>query len=172
MFLILFVILCALTISIVGFSLYTGISPMPSSWKIRDLLLRELPQNVTCIYELGSGWGTLAFPLAKKFKHVELHAFELSFFPWLVSAIIQKMGKYSNLHLHRKNFLKEPLEGVDVIVCYLYPGAMRNLKPKFEHELKPGTWIFSNSFSIPGWQPEKILTAKDFWKSELIIYRI
>jgi predicted O-methyltransferase YrrM len=48
------------------------------------------------------------------------------------------------------------LSDATVVLCYLYPAASAALKPKFESELKPGTRIVMESFSIHGWRPAKV----------------
>jgi hypothetical protein len=59
-----------------------------------------------------------------------------------------------------------------LILCYLYPGGMRKLKPKLEQELRPGTLIISNTFSIPGWEPVQVLPAEDFFHSAVYVYKM
>jgi hypothetical protein len=45
----------------------TGISPVPTNRRVRATLLASLPRRIDgTIVELGSGWGTLAFPLARR----------------------------------------------------------------------------------------------------------
>ena len=145
---------------------------MPSSCKAKKCLVRAVPQDVNTIYELGSGWGGLACSLAKKYPQAQIHAFEISLLPWLISLIRQKIGKYSNLKIYRKNFYKISLEDADVIICYLYPGAMQKLKKKFNRELKLSALIISNCFAVPGWDPDKILRVSDLWRSEILIYKV
>ena len=55
-------------------------------------------------------------------------------------------------------------------VCYLYPGAMRQLKEKFIKELKPGTMIISNTFAIPGWIPQQVWEVNDLYKTKIYRY--
>ncbi|MBI3211715.1 MAG: SAM-dependent methyltransferase, partial [Simkania negevensis] len=48
-------------------TLRSGISPMPTSKKIKEALFAHLPamQSGKKIIDLGSGWGNLVFPLSK-----------------------------------------------------------------------------------------------------------
>ena len=55
--------------SIVIYTLGTGISPSPTTGKVKRRLLKSIA-DLPCsghIYELGSGWGTLVIPIAKQF---------------------------------------------------------------------------------------------------------
>lgn len=145
---------------------------MPSSKKAKQAIDRALALSpcINTIFELGSGWGGLAFFLAKSFPHAQIQAFEISYFPWLFSMIVQKIKRCPNLTLHRKNFFSSSLSEVDVVVCYLCPPLMKKLKIKFEKEMKPTALVISNSFTIPGWQSAQRIETKDIWKSEIIVY--
>lgn len=169
---ILVVVLFFMSISIVCFSLYTGISPMPSSSLAKEEMIKKIPINAARIYELGSGWGGLAFRISKDYPQAVLSGFEISFFPWLVSKIIGAVKQNAHLTFYRKNFYNESFHHADVIVCYLYPGAMEKLKIKFEKELQPGTWVISNTFAVPGWVPHEVVRLKNLWKTEILIYKI
>lgn len=153
---------------------------MPSNGQVKkeitSFLLRSLPLHTFKtpfkIYELGSGWGGLLFTMARNCPSALFHAFELSPLPWFVSFVVHKIAGYSNVHIKRKNFFLSPLESADIVVCYLYPGAMQKLKIKFEKELKVGTLVISNSFVVPGWVPEKVICLEGIWKTEIFIYQV
>jgi len=49
---------------------------------------------------------------------------------------------------------------------------MKRLKKKFQEELKPGAFVVTNTFAIPGWIPEKIIEVDDLWRSRVYLYRI
>lgn len=159
--------------SIVRWSIKNGISPMPTSRKVKGQLLGLLPEKLDgAIVELGSGWGTLSFPLAKKFPACNVIGYETSPIPFFISKIRQFFYKPLNLQLIRHDFFKTPLGNASLIVCYLYPDAMRKLKQKFENELTPGTWIISNTFAIPGWNPIHIKEVSDIYRTKIYLYKI
>jgi len=144
---------------------------MPSSSKAKKGIVSVIPKDTHIIYELGSGWGGLAFALSNAFPFAQLHAFEISPLPWIFATCMQKITGHITIQFHKKNFFFTSLAKADVIVCYLYPKAMNELKKKFEQELKPGTWVISNAFTIPGWTPVKVVQLKDVWKSEIFVYQ-
>ncbi len=145
---------------------------MPSSLKAKTAILSLFPENLQNIFELGSGWGNLIFPLAKRFPAAQIQAFEGSHLPWAFSWGFQKITRFPNLTIKRKNFYQVSLKEADIVVCYLYPGAMKRLKGKFLKELKPGTLVVSNTFAIPGWIPEKVVRVNDFWRSHVYLYSV
>lgn len=166
--------LCALAalISIVIWSLRCGISPMPTTTRVKLKLLTLLPDEISGeIYELGAGWGTLAFPLARHYPLNLVIGFETSPFPFLFCKLRQRVIPLKNLTFKRANFLNANLQKGGLIVCYLYPQAMVHLKNKFEKELKTGTWIISNTFAIPDWKPIKIYQVDDLYQTKIYLYK-
>lgn len=143
---------------------------MPSSRAAQKAFLSALPPHIKHIYELGSGWGGIAFAAARACPTATIHAFELSWAPWFFSCCVRIACRYHNVRIYRKNFFSCSLREADVVVCYLYPGAMRKLSPLCEKSLKPGALILSNSFALPGWTPQAVIPVDDFWKSEIYIY--
>jgi hypothetical protein len=170
--LVFYLLLTLIALLIVIYSFSTGISPMPSSYKAKKQLLMALPNNIEGpIYELGAGWGTLAFPLAKQHPLCQVLAFEVSPIPWLYLKLRKLISKQKNITIIRKDFFKTNLSHAQVIVCYLYPKAMERLKAKFETELTPGTIILSNTFAIPQWTPIEIYELDDLYKTKIYKYR-
>jgi hypothetical protein len=158
--------------SIIQWSLRNRISPMPSSPKAKKSLLSILPEVSGNIYELGSGWGTLAFPMAKHYSNSQVVGFETSPIPYFISRAWLSVAGPSNLHFERKDIFDVPLDDASLVVCYLYPEAMKRLKDKFHGELKPGTWVISSTFAIPGWSPVQVVEVKDIYYSKIYIYRV
>lgn len=172
-------IACALAIflyvlgSIVIWSLKNGISPMPTSRKAKRCLLELLPKEIDGnVYELGSGWGTLVFSLARRYPHCRIVGYETSPVPFWFSRLRQMIVRLPNLQLQRRDFFQVPLGDASLLVCYLYPGAMRQLKVKLSEELKSRSWVVSNTFSIPGWKAEEIREVGDIYYSKIYLYRI
>lgn len=164
----------AILISIAVFSIRNGISPMPSSFKAKNCLVSNLPPDLLSgkIYELGSGWGTLAYPLAASYPQKEVTAFETSPVPYYVSRAGCYFFNAPNLKFVKRDFYTISLDDAALIVCYLYPEAMHKLKVKFEQELKPGTWVVSNTFAIPGWKAAKTYEVPDLYHTKIYFYRI
>jgi hypothetical protein len=168
---ILFILLFLGFVSIVYWSYKNGISPMPTSSKVKRTIFKALPTEVSGpIYELGSGWGTLAFPLAAHYPSHPIEAYESSPIPYFFSKARWFLKRHPNLHLHKKDFFTVSLKDASLIVCYLYPGAMRRLKDKFEQELPSNCLVITNTFSIPGWNPIAILESSDIYHTKVYVY--
>lgn len=170
-FIVFFIFILILLLLIVAWSLKNGIGPMPTAPKAKKVLLDHLPQSWKgTIYELGAGWGTLAFPIAKKYPNCTVVAYENSPIPYLFLRLRLLFSRSKNLEIKFQNFFLADFEDADMIVCYLYPGAMRKLKEKFEEELKHGALIVSNTFSIPGWNSFETYVVPDMYRSQIYMY--
>jgi len=124
------------------------------------------------IYDLGSGWGTLAISVSREFPGATIDGFENSIIPYLISELSLRILRIPNVAFHFKNFHKIGFQDADLILCYLYPGGMASLKPKLASELKPGTWIITNTFAISGWTPEQTRRTCDLYKSPVYVYKV
>ena len=167
----------AVVLAVIGlvfvYTVRTGNSPMPTSPRVKAVLLEAIPADLEgTIFELGSGWGTLAIPLARRFPRCTVVAYELSPVPWLASRVRHALRPLPNLTLLRADFHQAPLADAALVVCYLFPSAMRALKPKLESELRPGAIVVSNFFAVPGWQPQRVRTANDLYHSKVYLYRM
>jgi hypothetical protein len=158
---------------LLAYTLRTGISPVPTTPRVAAAMFALIPtESQGVIYELGSGWGTLASGLAKRFPDCPVVAYELSPLPWLVSVLWRRLAARPNLTLRRADFFAAPLGDAAVICCYLYPGAMRRLRAKFEDELAAGALVLSHGFVVPGWTPAVVRTADDAYGTKVYLYRM
>lgn len=162
--------------SIIFYGIRLGITPMPSSRKAIATFIDLIPDNTDGkIVDLGSGWGSLAYPISKQFPEAEVFGYELSPIPWLYSRLKGLFVPRPNLTLHRKSVFDADLTDVDVVVVYLHPAAMRKLGPKFERELRPGTLVLSNTFAVPTWKPIQTVHLGKSWLStsnDIYVYRV
>lgn len=167
---ILFLVLLA-AVSIVWSTLRNGISPMPTSSKVKRQFIESLPKQITgSIYELGAGWGSLAFPLAERYPLCTVLAYENSLVPYLFCRLRLIWYPLPNLQFVHKNFFQVSLSDASLVACYLFPDAMRKLKDKFRNELPPQALIATHTFAIPGWQPIFTVTVDDLYHTVIYHY--
>ncbi len=158
-------------LSVVLWSLKNGISPMPTSEKVKSKLLVSIPPKIHgTIIDLGSGWGNMAIRLAKQFPQCHVIGYETSPVPYYFSKIWLFFDKIPNLQFRKKNFFSVNLKDSSLIYTYLYPGAMKILYNKFEEELIPGTIVVSNTFAVPQWDPVQVLEVKDIYNTRIYMY--
>lgn len=166
------VVVAAIALLLV-YTVKTGISPVPTTPRVAAAIFALIPADTRgVVYELGSGWGNLAFGLARRFPLCSVVGFELSPLPWLVAAVRHRLSPRPNLTLHRADFFATGLGDASVVCCYLYPRAMRRLRPKFERELRADALIVSAVFPVPGWTPATVRTAEDQYATSVYLYRM
>ena len=158
---------------VVAFTLITGSSPMPTRRRVRDRVLEAIPPDRSgTIYDLGSGWGTLVFPLARRFPGCRVIGVERSPLPWLFSRLRAAVSGAPNLEVRRGDFFRTSLADASVVVCYLAPNAMKRLGPKFETELPAGALVISNTFTLPEWTAEEVHTVPGMMPTPVYVYRM
>lgn len=166
------VVLGSVAVSL-AYTAITGISPVSSTRQSRKRMLRSIPADQGgTIYELGAGWGAVAFPLARRCPDATVVAYELSPVPWLYMKLCRMLFGPHNLKVRRRNFFRENLEKASLVVCYLYPGAMEKLSSKLVLELEPRARVISNTFAIPSWTPQLVQNLEDVMCPQVFHYEM
>lgn len=144
------------------------LSGRPTRDRLAELLAeREQPLR---FIDLGCGLGgTLrqlgaAFPQSR-FDGVETAplAFALS---WLRCA-----GR-RNCRVAYRNLWQVDLGDYEVVYCFLSPAPMPELWLKARAQMRPGSWLVSNSFAIPGVEPQRIVELHDWRGTRLLLWQI
>ena len=151
-----------------------GMPPMPSLGRSRQVMLELVPEAPDgAIVDLGSGWGTLAWPFARRFPQTPVIGYELSFFPWLFSVLLARLTRQRNLHFHRRDFRQADLSGAAVVLCYLAGEGMDSVARMLD---SPGPeralWVISHHFALPGHEPETVIRLNDLFATPVYRYRI
>ena len=171
-------------LSIVYRSWRNGIAPMPASAPVRRQtaeLLRQLPAGGSVV-EAGSGWGTLLLYVKRHCPDLaQIVGIENSLVPYAVTraaVLIERLTarKHSRLNpsiaILRTDLYAHDYTQADAGVCYLYPGAMDRLGPILAEQLKPGSYVLSICFAIPGWRPERVVPCRDLYRTPIYCYRV
>ncbi len=174
-------ILLLAMISIVYVSWRNGISPMPASAQARHVVANEVDRisSTGTLVDAGSGFGTLAVHLAQHCPGWKIIGIENSLIPlWLSRFYWRLMAAMKGASLNSITFCNENLytysyAEADIIVCYLYPGAMDQLGRMVCNRLTTGsTRIISICFALPGWEPARVITCKDLYRTKVYVYDI
>jgi len=171
--LIILVLALAAVASVLGLYLLSGTPPLPSSPPVKKAMLAALPDKLEgAVYELGSGWGGLAFALARRYPDCHVTGLEISPLPWTFSRLRLLLQPTPNLSFRFRNFHNVSQSDAVLVVCYLGPRAMEKLKLKLEVELKPATLVLSIFFRVPDWCPASELTVQDMHRTTVYLYRV
>ena len=145
-----FVVLLFLALSVLAFQGITGVPPMSSSdtegADVVELLREAGVSEHAVIYELGCGWGALVVALARAFPTAQIRGVEISPLPYWVGRL--RTRNLPNVHLHRGNFYDVDVRDAAAVTCYLFTKPMTKVAEFLDSKLKPGTPVVSLSFSF------------------------
>ena len=139
---------------------------VPTPYKTINKMLKLAkvkPEDV--VYDLGSGDGRVIIEAARSFgaKAVGIEIDPIRFI-WSKSRIyFLRLSDKVNVLLG--NFFKIDISDADVVIIYLLQETNVKLIDKFMNELRPGTRIVSNTFTLPGL---KIINYDE--KSKIYVY--
>ncbi|WP_257295230.1 hypothetical protein [Endozoicomonas sp. YOMI1] len=130
---------------------------------IRDIL----PDNVSGhVMELGCGWGHLIPTLREKYPDKQIKAWERSPIPAIYTQVVY------GIEVKRKDFFAADFSNAELVVCYLFPGAMRRFATEIIPELPKGCWVVTHTFSLSGREPVQVIKADDLYKTPVYLYRV
>ena len=133
-----------------------------------DALLQLLPPRPCNLIDLGCGEGGLLRRLAAARPDCRFTGIEHAPLTWLL-ARLGALGR-SNLTIRRGDLWQEPLGGYAVVYAFLSPAPMLELWSKARAEMAPDALLVSNSFEVPGVEPESALTVADRRNTRLFLY--
>lgn len=99
------------------------------------------------------GCGNAKFLIAASPYCQKAIGYELSFPTYLMAKF--KTRKYSNIKIHYKNFWKEDHSKSDVVFCFLLLRLMPKVYEEIWPQLKPGSRLISNTFSMKSLKPSQ-----------------
>ena len=153
------------------FQTYTqkyGAPWVPTPYKtIRKMLKLAEVKPGELVYDLGSGDGRVIIEAARTFgaNAVGIEIDPIRFL-W-AKARIFLLGLSGKVNVLFGNFFKIDISQADVVTIYLLQNTNVKLIDKFINELRPGTRIVSNTFTLPGL---KIINHDE--KSKIYVYII
>ena len=107
------------------------------------------------LYDLGSGDGRLVHKASKEYGAIAI-GYEFSPLVYIWSKFLSIFWR-SEAKLRYGNFWKQNFKDADIIVCYLLPYSMKNMRTTLIPQLKPGAIIVSHAFQIEGLKPWRSL---------------
>ncbi len=108
------------------------------------------------LFDLGCGDGRIVINAAKKFGtrgvgiDIDAQRIEES------KAAAKKAGVENLVEFRLQDVMKADFSKATVVTLYLLPESNELLRPLLEAQLKPGVYIVSHNYSIPGWQKKQV----------------
>lgn len=143
-----------------------------SSQQVNATLESWLPKGERFSFvDLGSGCGGLISRLAKVHKNGLFHGIEAAPLPCLISKL-RNLFSTSPCKISWGDFWKQDFSQYDVVYAYLSPIPMETLWRKASKEMRPGSLLISNTFEIPGVNPDECIPLNDFSNSTLYLWKL
>ena len=97
------ILLLLVGLLILIYTVITGVPPMPTHRRVVPVMFEMIPKEWTprVAYDLGCGWGQLAFQLATRFPDTKVIGIELSPLPWAFCKLRQVVQRRPNLERFR-----------------------------------------------------------------------
>ena len=122
------------------------------------------------LLDLGSGTGCLVAQLCELRPDWRITGIESAPAPYWWSRWSTR--DLAGANLIRDDFWRHSLQTYDVVYAFLSPVPMSALWRKALKEMRPGTWLVSNSFAIDGVQESALLGVGDRRGTQLYCYQI
>ena len=131
---------------------------VPSHGKVKNAIIEEAASmlkdgNRQIVMDLGSGWGTLLLPLAKRFSEHKFIGIERGALPFYISS--WRARKLKNLPFLRQDFFQTEIDKADIIFVFLLNSTMAKLTAKIKQEMKPNSYVIANRFPMKDQTPYK-----------------
>ena len=81
-------------------------------------------------------------------------------------------ARQPNIDCRRGDIFAHPWQDYDVVYAFLSPVPMAAVWQKAAAELRPGALLVSNSFPVPGREPDFVVDVDDRRNTQLYGYRI
>jgi SAM-dependent methyltransferase len=105
-----------------------------------------------CVLDAGCGLGHGLSELHREYPQVELHGLEWS---WPLRWACARRAPYA--HVRRADIWRADWSRYDMVYLFQRPDTMARAGAKAERELRPGAWLVSLDFAVPGWVPTHTL---------------
>ncbi len=128
-----------------------------------------LPAAPVAVVDLGCGDGGLLRRLARERPDCRLVGFEHAPLPWAWAWL--SCRRLPNVEIRFGDFWSHPLDGYALVYAFLSPAPMQQLWSKATAEMKPDALLVSNSFDVPGIQPERTVEVADSRRTRFYCYR-
>jgi len=122
--------------------------------------------------DLGCGLGGVVDAVAKAHPTARVIGVETAPLSYLIAWLrIALLGR-RNAQIRYESIWNTDVGSADVVYAFLSPAPMARLHEKLKSEMKPGALFISNSFAVPGDEPDEIVPLDDGRRTQLLIWRM
>lgn len=144
-----------------------------SNRKTQKTLADLLPPDTNLTFvDLGCGLGDIVTHVAKARPQACVVGVETAPLSFLIAWLRVKVFASENAEVRFQSIWSTDVSNADVVYAFLSPVPMTRLNEKLRTEMKPGSRFISNSFAIPGAEPDEIVSVDDQRETQLLIWRM
>lgn len=129
------------------------------------------------VYDLGCGDGRIVIAAAKTYG---AHGVGIDINPVRIKEAkenAKKAGVEDLVRFEENDLFQADIHEATVVTLFLLSSVNLRLRPKLLADLKPGTRIVSNTFTMGDWKPDKEITAGrpddgNYWSHQLYLWTI
>jgi SAM-dependent methyltransferase len=148
--------------------------PTPMVVVDRMLQMANIDKN-DILYDLGCGDGRIVITAVERYG---IRGVGVDIDPLRIkeaNAAAKKAGVEDLVEFRLQDVMKVDFSEATVLALYLLEESNELLRPLFEKYLKPGTYVVSHNYPIPGWEKKEIrfasLMAEDNEEHDIYLYR-
>ncbi len=133
---------------------------VPTTEQAVDAMLKLANVNkADTVYDLGCGDGRIVISAAKTYG---AHAVGIDINPERIKEArenAKKAGVENLVQFKEQDLFEADIHEATVVTLFLLSDVNLKLKPKLMRDLKPGTRVVSNTFTMGDWKPDKEFTV-------------
>ncbi len=124
------------------------------------------------VADIGSGLAGTLLSLADAISDGQFIGIETAPLPFVLSWLrVLASGRSRRVRLIFGDYRHQDFSAFDVIYCFLSPVPMSEAHAKASREMRPGTILISNSFTVPGHPADAIVSVSDRRGTQLHVWR-
>ncbi len=139
--------------------------------RTRETVTELIPPDAAAFADLGCGLGGVVLHVARHRPTITVVGIESAPIPFVVSWLRLKFARLGNAEIRFQNLWSCDLAAFDMIYCFLSPVPMAELFRKAQDEMRPNSQFVSNSFPVPGIDPDHICEVADGRHTQLYVWR-
>ncbi len=129
-------------------------------------------QKAGIFIDLGCGLGSVVAAVARQNPSIHVTGVETAPLSYLIAWLRMKLFSRGNAEIVFRSIWQTDVREADIVYAFLSPAPMTRLYAKLKAEMKPGSVFISNSFAVPGDEPDDIIRIDDSRQTQLLIWRM
>jgi hypothetical protein len=149
-----------------------GRVPLYLSNRRTQAALAELLPPRAAAADLGCGLGGVIVALGRHRPDARIVGVESAPVPYVLTWLRLKLGGPANVTLDFGDYRARSLAPFDLVYVFLSPVPMADLYRQAQAEMRPGSLLVSNSFSVPDVVPNRTVEVDDGRRTRLYVWEM